>query len=81
MGCNVHYNFNDGVPLGDSHDQDIPTMYSQWLDMSPDEMLEIRAGWSDERRNYWSESKRKKSGQQYEGIDLISNAMEVRNDN
>ncbi|KAA0043564.1 retrotransposon protein [Cucumis melo var. makuwa] len=36
VGSNVLNMFNDGVPLGDSYDQDIPAMYSQGVHISPD---------------------------------------------
>ncbi|KAA0063430.1 putative nuclease HARBI1 [Cucumis melo var. makuwa] len=41
VGSNVPNMFNDDVPLGDLHDQDISTMYSQRVHMSPDEMFGI----------------------------------------
>ncbi|KAE8646815.1 hypothetical protein Csa_005367, partial [Cucumis sativus] len=53
-------------------------MYSQGLDMPPDEMLGTRQ--SSEGRNCSSGSKRKHGGQHYEAVDVISNEMEVRND-
>lgn len=58
VGFNVPNNF-DGVPHSDSHDPDISMLYSQGVDMSPDEMLGTRLGRSSEGRNASSGSKRK----------------------
>ncbi|KAA0063754.1 retrotransposon protein [Cucumis melo var. makuwa] len=49
VGSNVSNMFNDDIPLDDSHDQDIPMMYSQGVHMSPDEMFGIRAGQAKKR--------------------------------
>ncbi|KAL0557102.1 hypothetical protein IC582_005620 [Cucumis melo] len=72
--------FNDGVPLGDSHNQDILTIYSQGVHMSLDEMFGIRAGQASERRNYSSGSKRKRGSEHYEMVEVISSATEFGND-
>ncbi|KAL4022691.1 hypothetical protein IC575_016435 [Cucumis melo] len=72
--------FNDGVSLGDSHDQDIPTMYSQGVHMLSDEMFGIRADQASERRNCSSGSKRKQGSEHYEMVEVIVSAMEFGND-
>ncbi|KAL0534479.1 hypothetical protein IC582_028770 [Cucumis melo] len=72
--------FNDGVPLGDSHHEDIPTMYSQGVLMSLDEMFGTRAGQASERRNCSSRSKRKQGSQHYETVEVIRSAMKFGND-
>uniref|UniRef100_A0A9I9D6S3 Retrotransposon protein n=1 Tax=Cucumis melo TaxID=3656 RepID=A0A9I9D6S3_CUCME len=71
--------FNDGVPLGDSHNQDIPMMYSQGVHMSIDEMFGIRAGQTSERRNCSSESKRKRGSEHYEMVEVIRSVMKFGN--
>ncbi|TYK07962.1 retrotransposon protein [Cucumis melo var. makuwa] len=49
VGSNMLNMFNDGVPLDDSHDKDIPTMYSQGVHMSLDEMFGTRTDWPKEK--------------------------------
>ncbi|KAL0536228.1 hypothetical protein IC582_025170 [Cucumis melo] len=80
VGSNVPNMFNDTVPLGDSHDEDIPTMYSQGVHMSPDEMFRIRAGQASDRRNCTSGSKRKRGSERYETIEVIMRVMEFGNE-
>ncbi|KAA0050755.1 putative nuclease HARBI1 [Cucumis melo var. makuwa] len=75
VGSNVLNMFNDSVPHDDSHDQDIPTMYSQGVHMSPDEMFGIRASQASERRNCSSGSKRKRSSEHYETVEVIRSAI------
>ncbi|KAL4028509.1 hypothetical protein IC575_011706 [Cucumis melo] len=77
---NVSNMFNDTIPLGDSHDEDIPTMYSQGVHMSPDEMFGIRAGQASERRNCSSVSKRKRGSERYETVEVIRSVMEFGNE-
>lgn len=38
VGSNMPESFN-GFPIDDAHDLEIPTMYSQGLDMSSDELM------------------------------------------
>uniref|UniRef100_A0A9I9E9K3 Retrotransposon protein n=1 Tax=Cucumis melo TaxID=3656 RepID=A0A9I9E9K3_CUCME len=80
VGSNVSNMFNDTIPLGDSHDEDIPTMYSQGVHMSPDEMFGIRAGQASERRNCSSVSKRKRGSERYETVEVIRSVMEFGNE-
>uniref|UniRef100_A0A9I9EAH3 Retrotransposon protein n=2 Tax=Cucumis melo TaxID=3656 RepID=A0A9I9EAH3_CUCME len=79
VGSNVPNVFNDSVSLGDSHDEDIPMMYSQGVHMSPDEMFGIRAGQASERRNCSSGSKRKRGSERYETVEVIRSVMEFGN--
>ncbi|KAA0063227.1 retrotransposon protein [Cucumis melo var. makuwa] len=72
--------FNDDVPLDDSHDQDIPMMYSQGVHMSPDEMFGIRAAQASERKNCSSGSKRKQGSEHYETVEVIRSVIEFGND-
>ncbi|KAL0560649.1 hypothetical protein IC582_001058 [Cucumis melo] len=80
VGSNMLNMFNDGVPLDDSHDKDIPTMYSQGVHMSLDEMFGTRTGQASGRRNCSSGSKRKRGSQHYETVKVIRSVMEFRND-
>uniref|UniRef100_A0A9I9DLI9 DUF8040 domain-containing protein n=1 Tax=Cucumis melo TaxID=3656 RepID=A0A9I9DLI9_CUCME len=80
VGSNVPNMFNGDVPLDDSHDQDIPMMYSQGVHMSPDEMFGIRAGQASERKNCSSGSKRKQGSKHYETVEVIKSAIEFGND-
>ncbi|TYK21967.1 RING-H2 finger protein ATL66 [Cucumis melo var. makuwa] len=80
IGSNVTNMFNDDVPLGDSHDQDIPMMYSQGVHMSPDEIFGIRAGQASERKKCSSGSKRKRGSEHYETVEMIKSALEFGND-
>uniref|UniRef100_A0A9I9D407 Retrotransposon protein n=1 Tax=Cucumis melo TaxID=3656 RepID=A0A9I9D407_CUCME len=79
-GSNVPNMFNDGVPLSNSHHEDIPTIYSQGVHMSLDKMFGTRAGQVSERKNCSSGSKRKRGGQHYEMVEVIRSAMEFEND-
>ena len=51
-------------------------MYSQGLDMSPDDIMDTRLGRSSEGRTGSSGSKRKQGGQTAETMEIIRNAME-----
>ncbi|KAA0063726.1 retrotransposon protein [Cucumis melo var. makuwa] len=65
----------DAVP-----DTDFPPMYSQGLNMSPDDLMGTRTARVSERRNVSSGSKRKRAGHATDSGDIVRTAIEYRNE-
>ncbi|KAA0050216.1 hypothetical protein IC582_021749 [Cucumis melo] len=61
-------------------DTDFPPMYSQGLNMSPDDLMGTRTARVSERRNVLSGSKRKRPGHATDSGDIVRTAIEYGNE-
>uniref|UniRef100_A0A9I9E8G2 Retrotransposon protein n=1 Tax=Cucumis melo TaxID=3656 RepID=A0A9I9E8G2_CUCME len=61
-------------------DTDFPTMYSQGLNMSPDNLMGTRTARVSERRNVSSRSKQKRAGHVAHNEDIVRTAIEYENE-
>ncbi|KAL0556485.1 hypothetical protein IC582_004999 [Cucumis melo] len=61
-------------------DTDFPTMYSQGLNMSPDDLMGTRTARVSERRNVSSRSKQKRAGHVADSEDIVCTAIEYENE-
>ena len=69
-----------GFPTEDGNNMEIPTMYCQGLNMSPEDIMDTRPSRSSECRTGSSRSKRKRRGQDVETMEVTCSAMEYAND-
>lgn len=70
----------EGFIGNDGNDIEIPSMYSQGLDMSSDDIMGTRPRQASDGRNASSRSKRKWVGQTVETVKIIYNSIEYTND-
>ncbi|KAL0553708.1 hypothetical protein IC582_007611 [Cucumis melo] len=61
-------------------DTDFPSMYSQGLNMSPDDLMGTRIARVSERRNVSSRSKRKRPGHAIDSGNIVRTAIEYENE-
>ncbi|KAA0056167.1 retrotransposon protein [Cucumis melo var. makuwa] len=79
VGSNVIGGY-EGFIGNDGNDIEIPSMYSQGLDMSSDDIMGTRPRQASDGRNASSRSKRKWVGQTVETVKIIYNSIEYTND-